>query len=258
MRRLATILCVLFLGACSPKESRCISDLDCFAGEVCTQGGVCGEPWSADAATADTRGSDAVVTDDAASRADAGNPVDAARADDVAAAADGGLDAADVGPTGPCVADPFEPCEDDEDADNNSFPGERVSNMTYGCQSDGFESLNTTISGRMCPLDPMDMYGFNIVECYEDEGGFVIEATLDVKGDCDPDTIHFDVGGVGATCADPGEKVQCETLADGRRRIQVLFPGETNPVVGGIRFSVETPDREDIEFDYDLELAVRQ
>lgn len=76
------------------------------------------------------------------------------------------------------------------------------------------------------------------------------------------DLIHFDVEGIGTSCADPDpdddQTIRCETLADGSQRISILWPGQSNPVVGGIRFSIQTPDRMDVQFDYDLHLILRE
>lgn len=262
---LLTVVLVLLVAGCSGGERECSTTSDCFAGEVCRADETCGDPIEdagRDSADDDSDAADAAGGDDT-STADTGeedaSSADTSTGDDAGGDPDASVDAGtDAAPTGPCYWDPFDACEDDEDPDNNAFPGEMVTNMSRGCVNDEFKPMDMTISGRICPLDPMDMYGFTFVECFADDPGFVIEAILDVADDCDPDDIVFDVSGIGETCADPGSQVQCETLGDGRRRIRVLFPGEDNASVGSIRFFVEAPERDDIEFEYDLQLVVRR
>lgn len=255
----------LLVAACNSGGTPCNSDADCFAGEVCRADGYCGDPvvtvgggdtGAGEGDASGDRNGDASTQRDAGTRDDGtpdpldmGGGTDTTVSPDVTPPVDMAVPA--------CFGDPFVACMDEEDPDNNSFPGERAEARSKGCLSTGFEGMDITISGRMCPLDPMDMYEFTFIECYVDEGSFVVEAILDVKDDCDPDTILFDVGGVG-TCDSGDPNIRCETLADGKRRIQVLFPGESNPVVGGIRFKIETPDRMDLLFDYDLRLIVRR
>lgn len=264
-RALAAAVLVLWGSGCTGSADACVDDDDCFYGETC-QSGRC-----AVARPATDVGADASRPREATG--DMGSP-DVRRgegdADDVArdvgrTADDGALPPDATSPDLPpvaCIADPFAACTDDEDPDNNDFPGQSITNMTRGCQSSGFVPLDVTITGRQCPLDPEDQYSLLVVECDEDEPGMIIEATLDVKDDCAPDLIHFDVEGIGTTCADPNPDsdltLRCETLADGRRQIAVLWPGSSNAVVASIRWSIQTPDRNDVEFDYDLRVVVRE
>lgn len=255
--------------ACGGGREPCVVTDDCFRGEVCAADGFCALPSDP---------SDA-ARDDQATEGDVGSdPEDASRGPDANSSSEsdatvrpgpdsgGGADGGDDAAQGngdaslpACYADPFDTCADPENSNNNSFPGETVSPMTRGCQSSGFVPMDITIDGVMCPLDPMDMYGFNFVECDADEPGFVIEAILDVKDDCDPSLIRFDFSGVASGgCESTDSRVRCQTLPDGRRSIQILMPGDSNPVVGGIRFVVETPDRMDLRYDYSLQLIVRQ
>lgn len=250
---------LLMLAGCTGQGDPCVTDGDCFRGEACING-FCGAPNTEVENNVSMDAGDNNTTDDADGQTpnnannqpdgDAGNP-----------GPDGG-DEGDAGSMGACFGDPFGVCEDDENPSNNSFPGAAFDPMTRGCQPSGFVPLDLTISGRQCPLDPEDQYYLTIVECDEDEPGMIIELTLDIKDECDADSIFFDVESIGTSCADPDPEsdvqIQCETLATGERKITTIWPGMSSPRVGSIRWSIQTPDRNDVQFDYDLRAVVRE
>lgn len=260
------LLVGLFAGCSSSDKTQCVSDHDCYQGEVCRSDGYCGTPIPTVTTDAggdqggQQSGGDTATT---SSGSDTGGSTTAdmgtTQHADIGSAMDAG--GTDTGPDAAmqaCVVDPFVQCTDNENPDNNSFPGQYFDTMTRGCQSSGFVSMDKTVSGRICALDPADIYEFTYVECDQTEPGFVVEATLTVKDGCDPSLIHFDVGGIGPTCDNPDNTISCTTLADGSQQIKILFPGTSNPIVNGIRFYIDTYDRMDVQFDYDLHIVVRQ
>ncbi len=256
------VLAALLLVGCSQADP-CVTSSDCFSGETCNDG-FCGAPQSAlNAMSGDMPISDR--DDGPGPGPDQGVPpgndmsvaTNNVTRPDLGTDPDGSTVVDDV-----CVVDPFGICEDDEDSNNNDFPGVAFATMTRGCQSSGFVPLDATVSGRQCALDPEDQYYLTVVECDADEPGMIIEATLDVKDDCDPALIWFDVESIGTSCADPNpdsnKLLRCETLVTGERKISIIWPGSSVPVVGSIRFSLQTPDRQDLQFDYDLRIVVRE
>lgn len=268
MRKALLLALLTACAACSGnKAGVCVTDNDCYFGEVCRDDGYCGSPivaidtgQGADTG-AESDGSTATDGSMSNSTPDSGGDHDDAAANDTGSnVPDSG--GGDMGAAGACIVDPFDVCQDDEDPDNNSFPGVAFAPMTRGCQSSGFVPLDETVSGRQCALDPEDQYYITVVECDADQPGMIIEATLDVKDDCDPDLIFFDVEQIGTSCANPNsdsdKQLRCETLPDGRRRISVIWPGQNVPSVASIRYSIQTPDHQDVQFDYDLHVVIRE
>ena len=274
MRAIMLLAIAALLAACSNKGDPCVTSNDCFFGEVCGPDGFCAAPqddWVNDTPNNTSMDASGGVdsTTDSAGVGDMDRPQD-----DAGPAPD--MDVVDPDmtmdpdfarpdmsmPDDMCVVDPFDVCEDDEDPDNNAFPGVALTPMTRGCQPSGFVPLDMTISGRQCALDPEDQYYITVVECDADEPGMIIEATLSVAQDCNPDLIWFDVESIGTSCADPDPDsdltLRCETLTNGDRRISVIWPGSSVPVVGSIRYSIQTPDRTDLQFDYDLRVVIRE
>ncbi len=153
-----------------------------------------------------------------------------------------------------CLVDAFDPpaCEPD---DNDSF-ADYFHERTVACQSDGFVPLDKTISKSICLRETVDKYTQLYVEC--DENSFVFEVTFTPKTECDPSLYHFDVFIAGLSCEDDGieQGIRCETLADGSQRASVIVPPGRSVSSG--RIEIEALQADTVQFDYDLQVVIRQ
>jgi hypothetical protein len=252
-RAILQLLLVASVAGCSSNnESLCVIDEDCFAGEVCRADGTCGDPsggadgGEADSGSQDLGGSDGT---DTGGQDDGGN----ARAD---SGADAGTDP-DQGPVAHCIVDPFTAICDRPD-DNDSF-AEYLSfePRPPGCQDGGdeLETNSLTVTDlQMCAGETRDRYTTNLVPC--DTKSFFVEVTITPQQPCDPDEYSFNVSVQGNDCEEPGGNVQCTTEADGSKKVTAIV--DPSQQVESASITIGKPLSDDVQFDYDLEIVVRE
>lgn len=252
-----TVFALLGVVGCSNDPNVCISSEDCFADEVCRSDGTCGDPrpatdggTGADSAT-DAGGDDDTGTmDTSVPDADAGGDPDLG--EDTGPSDTG----TDQGTSGVCIVDPFTATCDRPD-DNDSF-SEYVSfdPGPPGCSAsnDDFEAGTQTVSNlQMCANETRDRYSTNLVSC--DTVTYFIEVTVTPSQACDPDDYSLNVQVQGNDCEEPNGKVQCMDLAGGGKKVIAMV--EPSNVVESASIFVDKAVDE-VQFDYDLELEVRQ
>lgn len=165
--------------------------------------------------------------------------------------------------TGECLVDPFTASCSVPD-DNDSFTdyimidsdcgGENCG--PPGCSgSDDFTGGSARIeSMQLCALEDRDRYSTNLIPC--DNKRFVIEATLTPHQDCDPDLYVFNMTTQGFDCTMPEDRVRCEVLPDGSKKITAFV--EPSISIAVANFLVEKHGVDNAHFDYDIDILVRE
>jgi hypothetical protein len=254
LRTLSALLSLFLCAACADEDAPCATDDDCFSGEVCRADNTCGDPNSGGGMDA---GYDDATPYDAATATDLGQDLsnDTSRATDVGQ--DAGTDAAvDQGNGGVCIVDPFTATCDRPD-ENDTFP-EYVDfdPRPPGCQ-DGADELETnevTLTNlQLCANETADLYTTNLVTC--DTKSFFVEAYVVPTQACDPALYSLDISVQGNSCDEPNGMVQCTTLADGGKKVVARV--EPSRQVISARVTLE-PTEDDVQFDYDLRVVVRE
>ncbi len=241
----------IFVGftGCGPEPTSCASSDDCFRGEACIDG-ECGTPpdgWVNNGAE-----NNGVVIDTAQNNGNNGN------------------NGVNPLPTGACLVDPFTATCDMPD-DNDSFSdylkmegdcGEENCGLP-GCSAgwDKFVSGELLVESlQLCAAEERDRYSTNLIPC--DNKSFVVQATLTPRDQCPVENYSFDMGIQGYDCtntadaADQTERVRCEELDDGSKRVTTIVAPSNSIAVANFR--IEELDKSNVQFEYDLHILVRE
>lgn len=173
---------------------------------------------------------------------------------------DGGVVARDAGPrdggeTITCIVDPFDPCDDPDEAmrTNNEWSDASAFHTTsVGCQTgDEFEAFDGVQSSRMCQSEPADFYRLTVVPCDTITMRTEIRLSVDM---CPADrwSLAFFRGGGRQDCNDPNDGLTC-TEEDGDQVIRFFVP-PGNSILSW-QVAVES-DFQDVLFDYDLSISI--
>lgn len=232
MRQWAISALLALLAGCSSNDTSCIVDDDCFKGEACIDG-ECGQAPENSVTPNNTPNNDGPTSN--APNADTSNNTGSSNT------------------TGVCRSDPFTSmCEAD---DNDTFHEYIRMESGRGCSgSNDFEGgMIEVLDQTMCPLESIDKYGTNLLPC--DDITFVVEVTVTPKQDCDPGDWDFNMRLQGNDCVEHNDKMRCEDLPDGSKRAT----GFLEPSISiAIPYIDVIALEENMQFDYDIQLVVRE
>lgn len=253
-------------GAGCNNEQACAIDDDCFRGEFCVSGTCSSERPTGDGGT----GTDGDSSSDAGggniggpdapnnTGSDAGgnntnNENNTTDVGDNTTDAGGG-DSGTV--TSACAADPFDAsCRAD---DNDSFREYIFFDQgAPGCDNnnDFIPQSGGIANAQMCALEEQDLYDLNLVPC--DDLPFIVEVTVTPRNaECTHAHYGLDVNVQGNDCDEPGDKIRCDTLPGGVKRVSAIV--EPSNSLASARIDVTKLDVEYAHFDYDLDIVVRQ
>ncbi len=230
------VLCALALAGCGNGDATCSTNADCFKGEVCSADDVC------------------VADPDAPSNNGTSNASPNSSPNGETNGATGTNGKPDV--EGVCIVDPFTATCDMPDDNDSTGEYIRMEPGPPGCDGSGneFAGNEVTVEGlQMCATETRDIYDTNLIPC--DDKTFVIEVTLTPKQDCDPDRYALDVNVQGNDCEEPNDRVRCETLEDGRKRVTAMVDPSISIAVAKMYIDKNV---ESMQFDYDLDIVVRE
>ncbi len=170
---------------------------------------------------------------------------------------DGGEDASvDAGALA-CQVDPFERCEDPDEADrtNNRWVDALPFYTTsVGCiQGDDFSPLDHSQSSVLCQTEPADYYRLTIVGC--DTRTIIAEIRMRPLTACHPQLYNFEVlhGGRVLECGDEQFSMECRMEEETQLMLVRIEPART---IFSWQFGI-TSDLEDVRLDYELSIVVR-
>lgn len=213
------------LGCLTPVDDTCTTDQDCFKGQRCIEA-KCAYDDAQDA-TVDTS------TDSETSP----KP--------------------DMNATLPaCIVSPSAACQDDEPAPNNRrIDATALTSTRAGCFTDDDLRLFKTpspVQGRVCPND-VDYYRVDYIECRAQ--ALHIKATLRTVPICDVElpTLRAFINGKELSCTEDPQ-LTCRTLPNGALERVVSFAQTTHPSLGSIYFATGDLERDDVRYDYVLDV----
>ena len=262
-RRWAPILAATVLLGCGPEEdTSCSSHSDCFQGELCIDGSCQSDP---DAPTNNgaNNGANSGANNPIANNPTSNNGVNNG-------ANNGGTANNGMISTGVCLVDPFtSSCDVPDDNDDFSDYVKMVGDCgdescgLPGCSEgwDDFVGGEVDIEAmQLCALESRDRYNTNLIPC--DNKSFVVEATMKPRQDCDPDLYTFNMAIQGYDCTKTiddstmMQRVRCEELPDGSKKITAFVTPSIS--IASAYFTVEERAADNVHFDYDINILVRE
>ena len=261
MNRWNSILCLAAVAsitaACGNGDRSCVQDDDCFRGEVCIEQTCQAEPGTAANNTTVSPANNTTVSP--ANKTSQNNqttstnnttPLNNTTTNNSTTPTSSNNTVV----AGQCKVDPFTAmCPAD---DNDSFWEYLQTETGRGCLGGGddFEGGEFVLLDQvMCPLEAADKFNTNLIPC--DNVTFVVEVTVTPQQSCNPDDWDFNMTLQGNDCIETNDKMRCETLPDGSKRATGFLEPSGSITSPYIEI---TPVAENLQFDYDLKIIVRE
>ncbi len=243
---------ILSLAGCGDGANSCVTDDECFRGEVCVDK-VCEAPGSNNTAPNNMTPNNTTTNNTTPNNTPNNTTPNNATTNNTTNTTPNNT-TPNNSITGMCKVDPFTAmCPAD---DNDDFWEYLFTETGRGCLGGGddwmggeFNLLNQTL----CPLEAADKFNTNLIPC--DNITFIVEVTVTPHQQCNPDDWGFNVRLQGNDCIETNGKMRCETLADGSKRATGFLEPDNSVTSPYIDI---TPIAENLQFDYDLQIIVRE